>query len=260
MVGRGRWLPLCAVAGVVLLSACGKASSGQSSGAQASKPPASSSTAAKSGTSSCVAGAAGTNQLVTAPEEPASGIATPSSSCWSKIASTPLFQTVIATAPTGASASFKVAWSGTDVYVLADVHQPTMYCNTSGSWYDCNAIEVYMGPQGGGTAYGPEDRQLGVRADGGVFETGTNAKGITNCKAAAVVTQGKGYLAELEVPLSDVGVTPKSGAVVSFSIAADMPLSSGVVHQSNNTVAQMMWAGTVNNWQSPAKWGGILLQ
>ena len=134
-----------------------------------------------------------------------------------------------------------------------------MYCNTSGNWYDCDAIPMYMGPQSGGTTYGPEDRQFGVRADGAVFATRTNAKGITNCNAVTVIQQGKGYLAELEVPLSDVGLTPGPG-VMGFSIGADMPLSSGVVHQSNNTVAQMMWAGTVNNWQSPKNWGAIILK
>jgi hypothetical protein len=188
-------------------------------------------------------------------------VATPTSPCWSKIAPTPLYQTVIAKAPAGAAASFKVAWSGQTIYIRANVKQWPMYCNTSGNWYDCDAIEIYIGPNSElGATYGSHDRQLGVRAQGGAFETGTNGGGVTGETAASSIVTGTGYLAELTLPLSNVDVTAASGTVIGFSLAADMPLSGGAVHQSNNTVAQMMWAGTVNNWQSPKAWGAILLQ
>jgi hypothetical protein len=207
----------------------------------------------------CVAGKAGTRELVDAAQEPAAGVASPKSPCWNMIAPTPLLQTVMGKLPSGASAAFKVAWSGQDLYVWADVQHWPMYCAKGAQWYNCDAIEIYLGPNDQKAQYGPDDRQLGVLASTGAFETGTNGAGVTNAKTAAVIVKNKGYLAQLALPLSDIGVKAASGSLVGFSIAADMPMQLNA-SQGKNTVAQMMWAGDANNYQSAAHWGGILLQ
>ncbi len=235
---------------------------GKSAASSTTKAGASSSSATTTQTSAnvqCVAGKAGTQELVDAAQEPAAGVATPNAACWGQIQPTALFQTVIGKAPAGASASFKVAWSGQDLYVLADVQHWPMYCATGAEWYNCDAVEIYVGPNDQAVQYGPEDRQLGVRAEGGLFETGTNGASVTNAKTSSVITQKKGYLAEMILPLSDIGVKAASGALVGFSIAADMPLQLNG-NQGNSTVAQMMWAGNANNWQSAAHWGAVMLQ
>ncbi len=246
------------------LSAC-------SSAAQSSRPGSSAASSASSGsgaktggggaasTLACVKGQAGTQVMVSAPAEPAAGVATPTAACWADIAPTPLFQTVIGQLPSGASASFKTAWAGQDLYVLASVQHWPLNCYDPKKWYDCDAVEIYLGPNDEKTQYSAHDMQLGVTSAGALGQ-GTNGSAGVGAKAAASLVQGKGYLAELTFPLADAGVNPHAGVLVGFTIAADFPLHSGSVHQSNSTVAQEMWAGTVNNWQDSSKWGIITLQ
>lgn len=227
----------------LLLGGCGAAANGAAGG------------------SGCVAGTAGTHSNVNAPQEPAKAVATPTAACWAKIAPTPLYQTVIGKAPAGVTVTFKTAWSPQDLYIRASVHHWPLRCHNPQNWWDCDALEYYLGPNDKGGAYGSNDVQWGVLSTG-VLSQGTNAKGMTGdgFQGLATVRKGKGYVAELIAPFGPIGVTPKKGALVGFTLAGDIPLQGGSVHQGNATVAQMMWAGTDHNYKNDAQWGTITLE
>ncbi len=248
---------------LVALAGCGGGSLAANSAAPASSStpasssvPASSSTAASSTTTStagCASGAAGTATLITVPKEPDSGVNTISGGCWTGIAPTPIVNSVIGTAPSNVSAWTKVAWSPTDLYVLAWVAEWPLPTSGASLW-NGQTVEFYVsGNNTKGGNLGAQDAQFGVMAGSTTVHQGT--KGFATMPLGqSTIVQNKGYYAELIVPWSSMAVSaPASGQQYKFDVAADFSDSTG------KQVAQTMWVGTQNNYQSTSTWGSIQL-
>ena len=194
---------------------------------------------------------------MTAPEEPASGVATANASCWSKIAGTPITNAVVHTFPASFSATFKTAWSPTALYVLAVVNKwPLDNAAPNVLWYKNDAIEFYVSGsnnRSGKYASVPGTAQIGLTAKNRI-EDGTNAKSMTGLTSSVVTVPNTGYLAELIIPWSALQASPSAGKQLGFTVSVDVGNSQGV-----HRTAQVTWQGTSVNYSNDTLWGVLQL-
>lgn len=151
--------------------------------------------------------------------------------------------------PAGFSASYQSSWDSSNLYLLVNV-QDASYSSHA------DAVEIYIDPtHSSGTRYTAQDMQYVftsnsttvVQYNGG--QQGSNTAGIVF--STANVTGG--YLLEVEIPWSTLGVTASAGKVIGLDLDAKQNTDSG-----NN---KLFWnATTDNDWTNPSLFGVGTLQ
>ena len=234
--------------GLILTAACGAAGKSLASG--------------KAATSAitCVSGQAGSTSSanVNTPQEPDAGVNSITGKCWSAITPTPIAEAVLRTPPTGSSAEFKTAWSQKYFYVWTHVHtgrSTLINTNTSMVWQD-DTVEVYLGVNDHAGAYRAGDAQFDINS-GGLTNTNFgpdhSQAGTTGAHESEAKT-ANGYTTLLEMPLANLGLTPKKGLLVGFTVGVDFPDAS-----ASKRIGQTMWVGTVANSSNDSAWGTATL-
>lgn len=187
-------------------------------------------------------------------EEPDSGVNTTSGKCWPSITETPITSVVIGTSQPDTSAWTKVAWSPSNLYVLAYVQNWPLPTGGASLW-NGQTVEFYVsGNNTKAATFGPEDGQFGILAGSSTVNKGVNSQLTVLPTGMSNVVQGQGYYAELIVPWKGLGVSsPASGQEYKFDVAADFSNDTGT------QVAQLMWTGTQNNYETTVGWGSIKL-
>jgi hypothetical protein len=255
---RSRILASCValLASGVLLSACGGGGGGGGGGTAGNAGGSGGGGAAASG---CNPGNAGSGTTLTVPQEPDSGVDSPTGKCWDAIKPTPVGIPAIGTAPSGASTTFKLAWSAKGLYILAWTQQwPLDAKNCGSNWWQCDTTEITVsGADDHAGAYDGSSNtfQFGIVNDGSL-KTGNNGSNAPTSlvKAQTKIVQNKGFYSELFVPWQAIGVSaPKKGQKFQFDIAEDYGDGQG------NRTAQYVWAGDQEFWHDDSKWGDITL-
>ena len=238
----------CALA----LTGCGAAST-------ASKPGAA--------TGKCVTGAAAKGAIGTAPLEPASGVNVLTGACWAKIHSTAIAHVVhlsnaaTASVPAGVSATWKAAYTATNLYIYANVvtGRPVINTNTTNQWED-DSVEIYLSGSNSHTgAYTTDTGQLLINSGGLTNSTlgGDHSKLPTSGAKATEHTTSTGYQVLLAMPWANLGTTVKKGAEIGFTIGVDFP-GKGATSRAKGG-GQLMWQGGNTNWNNDTAWGALKL-
>lgn len=164
----------------------------------------------------------------------------------------------------GISATIKLAYSNTDLYVYAAVvGAPPTNTQTDGNIYNGNNLEVCLGldPKAAvnRVAYGPLDFQFGVSPGNGeanppsVWIWSAAQKAAVGAVAKVIKTD-KGYQLEAKIPWSNFGsFIPVSGTKITGELALD-------VSHSSSRDSQIIWSGTKDFWKDPSNWGPVVFE
>jgi hypothetical protein len=151
--------------------------------------------------------------------------------------------------------TFRLAWDERNLYLFAEIRDPTPMKNSAGNDYiwSADAIELFTGyeelSQGGGLKFG--DRQIILRGANGQGDLAAasivNAPKRVEIKSKVVPGfDGKSYAIEAAIPWAALGFTPQAGQEMLFDIAFD---------DATNGRRQIAWNGTIRNSKDRGAWG-----
>jgi cellulose/xylan binding protein with CBM9 domain/fibronectin type III domain protein len=172
------------------------------------------------------------------------------------------------------SAKVKLAWDDTYLYAAYDVTDTELLASQTTrdqpDIYKDDAVEFYIDPQGNGSA----DSSMmstdyhflaNVRETlGDLKGTGTGsqdesfnaasflAKAVVNGTLNATGTD-VGYVIEMRISWSDLGVTPGAGSSMRLDVAVEDR------DTSNTTTEEFDWTGLTTSWNNPSAWKDVQL-
>lgn len=146
----------------------------------------------------------------------------------------------------GATANVRTLWSGSKLYVLAEVSDPIVDVSGSDPWIQ-DSVEVYVDPGNAKNgSYRYDDTQIRVSAENAVsFGTGDEAFQRARVESATAIIDG-GYIVELSVDLGDA-----AGLGTFHGLDFQVNDASGGQRTSIHNWADPTGAG----YQSTARWG-----
>ncbi|MCL1909709.1 MAG: hypothetical protein FWG05_02105 [Kiritimatiellaeota bacterium] len=161
----------------------------------------------------------------------------------------------------GFEATFTLAWDDENLYLFADVSDPTPMKNNHKSTdiWNADGIELFIGAdlleESGALKYC--DRQIFLRAappfDKDSWGIG-GGEAVKPIKLIAVpFTNGKGYSLEAAIPFENLGCKPKEGMTLLFDIAIDDSADGW------SRLRQSVWNGDALNSKSRTSWGLLKL-
>ena len=150
-----------------------------------------------------------------------------------------------------ASATVQAMWDRANLYLFVRVSDDSVITDDNAIWAN-DSVEIYLNGGGEKTAsYDLNDYQLVVQADG-VFAQGANSANISGFRSATGLRQD-GYSVEMAIPLAALGVSGVPGTTAGFDVGINDDDDGGARD------GQLMWKGTVDNWQTPSGFGSIEL-
>jgi len=164
---------------------------------------------------------------------------------------------VIGTDAGGVEGSFKLCWDDTNLYLLAEVEDPTPMHNDNppASLWSGDAVELFVGgesPDQIGQLL-PSDRHILLGAGKSVGAAKWFVAGSSTQDGVELVVQpnvsGKGYTLEAKIPFTVLGFKPKSGQSVRFDIAIDDS------ENGRDRIRQLVWNGTSRDSGDRTDWG-----
>jgi len=126
------------------------------------------------------------------------------------------------------TATFGLMWDATNLYVGVKVLDATLYNDTPDAW-DNDAVEVFIN----------------------VNNTVRQFIKTYNSSNTAIINGG--YSVEFAIPWSQLGITPSAGLAIGFDAGYDDDDNGGARD------GQAVWYGTVDDYQSVANYGTIVL-
>ncbi len=156
-------------------------------------------------------------------------------------------KTVIGT--TNNTVTFGALWDNNNLYIAAKVLDNTLNNDSPDSWNN-DGIEVFIDANNNkGTTYDGLDNQFIKGWNNSTLFSKVAINGVQHAWAAIP----GGYTIEISIPWSQLGITPAAGRQIGFDIANDDDDNSG------DRDAQAVWMGTINNYQSTAAFGTLVL-
>lgn len=150
---------------------------------------------------------------------------------------------------------FRLGWDDANLYVLAQVADPSPLQNTheKGDLVKGDCVELFIGPgamdQGEGLQPGDRIVLLGV----GVPEGKTKAwirRALVQTECQVVVRPAVGgYVLEAAIPFAALGFKAVSGRQIRFDLALDDSMDG------KKQRCQLMWNGTWRNQEERSAWG-----
>lgn len=161
----------------------------------------------------------------------------------------------------GLEAAFKVCWDEANLYLLANVTDPTPMNNRNAGerLWQGDGLELFIGSeelnQSGTLLFSDRQILLGAKATSGAESTHVvNAPAQPSIPVAVVASvDGSGYTMEAAIPWSVIGVTPKDGTELIFDVAVDDAPEGG------SRTRQLMWNGGAKNSADRSYWGRLTL-
>jgi hypothetical protein len=161
----------------------------------------------------------------------------------------------------GLEAAFKVCWDEKNLYLLANVTDPSPLNNTAegDALWQGDGLELFIGSesidQAGAMLFSDHQLLLAARRQGKgdpwfLVNAPTQPK-LTLVAVPAV--DGSGYTLEAAIPWSAIGVTPKDGTTLLFDLAVDDAPEGG------SRTRQLMWNGGARNSADRSHWGRLQL-
>ena len=162
----------------------------------------------------------------------------------------------------GVEGTFKLCWDDKNLYVLANIIDPTplhnSHQNVPADIWNGDGIELFLGSenldQGGPLIF--TDRHLCVGAGAaGVSPFYDSNSGVQYACATNLIPggDGKSYTLEVAIPWTGLGVTPKPGQELLFDLAIDDDTGG------RGRSRQITWNGTDKNSTDRTHWGRLKL-
>ncbi|MBI5831420.1 MAG: hypothetical protein HZB16_03810 [Armatimonadetes bacterium] len=160
----------------------------------------------------------------------------------------------------GVEASFKLCWDERNLYLMANVTDPTPRLNShrGDSIWSADGLELFIGweklDQTGGLLF--TDRQVllsGGEVDGQPQYYLANSPKQEPLTLVSLPTAGRGYILEAAIPWSSLGITPKVNQQLRFDLGVDDSTDG------NSRRCQLMWSGTDRNSGDRGAWGTAVL-
>ena len=157
----------------------------------------------------------------------------------------------------GVECAFKLCWDDKDLYLLADVTDPTPMMNQhkGGDLWEGDGIELFTGfealDQGGGLQFGDRQVLLGAGKAEGQFQSyiARGPKQVPCQVFVAPKVDGKGYTLEAAIPFEALGFAPKENMQIRFDIGIDDS------EDGSGRARQLMWNGSDRNSGDRTGWG-----
>jgi hypothetical protein len=155
----------------------------------------------------------------------------------------------------GFDATYRLAWDDQNLYVYAEVRDPTPMKNTASneSIWSGDAVELFTGyedlSEGGGLKFG--DRQIllrGAPAVGGLSPAHlvNSPKNVPIRSRVVPGMDGNSYSLEAAIPWAALGFVPKAGQEILFDVAFD---------DASIGRRQIAWNGTIRDSKDRGAWG-----
>jgi len=163
---------------------------------------------------------------------------------------------VLGSDSTGFEANYKLCWDDTNLYVYADISDPTPMKNdnTNDGIWSGDAVELFIGPQQPDTdgELLPGDRHVllsGGKVNGqfgSYIALGPTHDGCTVISVPKV--SGDGYTLEAAIPFAALGFTPKENQAIRFDIAIDDSADGKA------RIRQLVWNGSARDSGDRSGW------
>lgn len=160
----------------------------------------------------------------------------------------------------GFEAAFKLCWDEANLYLLANVTDPTPMNNpkSGGHLWAGDGVELFIGSenldQPGTLLFSDHQVLIGAKSEA------KDATWVVNAPqqpaiplAVAASVDGTGYVLEAAIPWAALGVAPKEGQELIFDIAVDDAPKGG------DRTRQLMWNGGQRNSADRSYWGRLQL-
>ena len=159
----------------------------------------------------------------------------------------------------GVEAAFKVCWDATNLYLLANVADPTPMRNErrGADLWSADGLELFIGSEalGQGGALRFTDRQILLGAGKSAQTHVVNSPAQPAIKVAVVPSvDGKGYTMEAAIPWTALAISPKDGLELLFDVAVDDSTDG------RGRRCQLMWNGGARNSSDRGAWGRLRLE
>lgn len=154
----------------------------------------------------------------------------------------------------GIQAHFKLCWDEQNLYVLANVTDPTPMLNKlSGDMlWAADGLELFVGHEKLDAA-GPllfSDRQVLLSAGKEPRSFFVNQPKQAQCQIAVIPeVDGSGYTLEAAIPFASLGFSPTEGQSLRFDLAIDNS------NDGSRRAQQLMWNGSARNAGDRTDWG-----
>jgi Carbohydrate family 9 binding domain-like/Secretion system C-terminal sorting domain len=147
------------------------------------------------------------------------------------------------------SATFKILRDATNLYILADVNDNSLF-NDGGNSYDNDQIEFFidMGNTKA-TSYGANDFSYNYMWNSAAIG-GTNTTGVTF--AQTTKAGNLGYIMEVKIPWTTLGGAPAAGSFMGFDMGVDDDDDGGARD------SKIDWSDATDNaWHNPSVFGTL---
>ena len=161
----------------------------------------------------------------------------------------------------GFEATFTLSWDDENLYLFADVSDPTPMKSTQNgvNIWSGDAIEIFIGydllEESGALKYC--DRQIMLRASGPFDDKSSHIIGGEKVKPirhiAVPFANGKGYSIEAAIPFANLGFKPKVNQNLIFDIGIDDSADGQA------RIRQSVWNGSALNSKDRTRWGLLKL-
>ena len=158
----------------------------------------------------------------------------------------------------GVEASFKVSWDDKNLYLLANVTDPTPMKNEQSgeNLWNADALEVFIGSEKidqGGTLLFTDLHILLGAGKNHQTHVANAAKQPVIATSVTPAVDGKGYTLEAAIPWSALDITPHEGQSLLF----DLALGNSTDGKSRSS--QLVWNGGSRNSSDRSAWGRLSL-
>jgi hypothetical protein len=147
------------------------------------------------------------------------------------------------------TATFGVLWDNNNLYIGVKVLDAALYNDSPDSW-DNDAVEIFIDANNNKlSSFDGMDNQFIKAYNSSTLFSKVAVTGVQHAYAAI----SGGYTVEISIPWSQLGLTPAAGLTIGFDAGYDDDDNGGTRD------AQAVWAGTINNYQSTADYGTVVL-
>jgi hypothetical protein len=158
----------------------------------------------------------------------------------------------------GVEAAFKVSWDDKNLYLLANVTDPTPMQNEQkpDHLWNADGLEIFIGSekieQGGPLLFTDRQVLLGAGKNNQTFVANQSAQPAIETSVTPTV-DGKGYTLEASISWTALAITPKEGMEILF----DLALNNSTDGKGRS--CQLVWCGGARNSSDRSAWGRLTL-
>jgi len=147
--------------------------------------------------------------------------------------------------------SFKTLWDDNKLYVAFEVIDDSLISDSPELWKD-DSVEVYIdGLNDKSGPYGSDDKQYIISINESIVDYGVG-KTQKNFPLD-IVEIGNGYIVEIAIPFSDIGITAIDNKIIGFDIGMNDD------DDGESWDGQLIWYAYTSGWNDTSIFGNLLL-